>query len=718
MKAWHFLVSLCYNNFMVKNQKDQTQPSGKAVKAQQKSASAKSSTKSESKKVQPDAAPAQSNASVAQPAQAEPNTTSAKPKRKRRARGLHPMPALLRVPCVILLLMIVSIFLTWFMLWRTNPEGFCDAASTMEFIHAKPDIALYNYIVIFSLLALFAAVTWRPFFSTGLLFCLLSILAFINMQKYELRTEPLLPEEFLLADTTGNIAQFVDPDSIVRLVWGVIFVLVGSIAAEILARRIFGRDPKKLPWWDRIALIPRITYTMIALAVLAGVTTPILRRRDHDWIEGLNLVAWNQNENYMFNGFVVQFLYNMGNVTMAEPADYSVEKLAEIAEKYRAIQAEDNEDRVDWDEKVENIVVVLSETSYDPALLTKYYAHTGGDVTPNLHKIFRKYPSGYMYSPEYGGGTANVEFEVQTGLTNFWTRTFPYVNLISKMDSLPSIASWGKLYGFDTTAIHSYDGAMYKRKIVYPKIGYDEFIDANTMKYTDHEGDSSVINDRSIYRETLDVLKASDQPKVVGVVTMQNHAPYAQANYPEMEFKLYHRYEENWALEPSLQSLHEADKYLGEFIEALDELDERTVVLWFGDHAMGMLDQYKRSEDKAEQNLAQLTPYFVYANFDIESPYTIAETAKINKKYGFEFARNLYVNLPTTSPNCLQNTMYDVLGLKKPALFYLVAEVCAETPILTNGYFAGKAPEMTDALKDYELVNYDLLIGKKYWDGN
>lgn len=275
-------------------------------------------------------------------------------------------------------------------------------------------------------------------------------------------------------------------------------------------------------------------------------------------------------------------------------------------------------------------------------------------------------------------------------------------------------ASWAKDYGFDTTAIHSYDGSMYKRNLVYNRFGIETFLDKDKMKNQEHDYSSIYINDQSVFNEILDLLEGNDESQMIMAVTMMNHIPYDSAGYPTLDYRL--RGEGNRMLEANFQSLHYADKYLGEFIEALDDLDERTVVLWFGDHATGLLDEYYTSDDKDERDLAQLTPYFIYANFDIESLWTARQAATLNKELGFTYPTK-GVDLPTTTPNCLLNTMYNILGVEKPALFYLVDEVCEETPILMSKYFAGNTPEMTEALLEYQLVNYDVLSGKHYWDG-
>ena len=633
-------------------------------------------------------------------------------------RGQHPMPVFLRIGCTLLFLIVVAIFLTWFVLWQTNLR---DADVAWEFLQENTNLISYNFLLIFVLLAVLTALTWRPFLSSGLFFAFCSIITFINLQKFRMRAAPLVPEDFLMADQAGNISQFVNTDELLRLIFGVIFVIVGSIIVEFYVRKFAGRDLKRLPWWDKTALIPRLTFTVSGLALLVAITAPVIHRQNFEWTGVSNFVAWSQTENYEANGFVVGFLYNLGTTDIDPPANYQDTTMYKIADKYRALKVADTT-RLDWDEQVDNIIIILAETFYEPALLTKYYNHGGGDVTPNLHEIFQKYPSGYMYSPEYGGGTANVEFEVQTGLSNYWAMTVPYVNIVPKLSSLLSAASHGKTYDFGSTGLHSYDGTMYKRILAYNVMGFDGFIDEAEMRHTEREGKSDVYNDRAIYSEILDLLAENQGPMVISAITMQNHSPYAQAEYETFDFPVYTRDEGWWSIQSSFQSLHTSDQYLGEFINALDQLDERTVVLWFGDHAMGLLDRYVNSEDKLERDIAHLTPYFIYANFDIESPYTVKETAKLNAEQGFNFNNIRYirgVDLPTTSPNCLLNTMYNTLNLNKPSLFYLVDTVCAETPILTH-VFEGEDSviEPTAALKEYELVNYDMLYGKHYWDGS
>ena len=245
-------------------------------------------------------------------------------------------------------------------------------------------------------------------------------------------------------------------------------------------------------------------------------------------------------------------------------------------------------------------------------------------------------------------------------------------------------------------------------------MGYSDFIDEREMKYQERENQSLYLNEWSIYQEALDILKSDDEPKLLSLVTMQNHMPYDTPQYSELDFTMLGY--NNELLEQNLQSLYYSDMYLGEFIEELDKLDEPTVVLWYGDHTASLLFAYADSQDKAERDLIHITPYFIYANFDIESPYTEEEVAEAAAELGFSFATE-GVDLPLTTPNCLLNQVYNLLNIEKPALFYLLDEVCEEMPILSVAYYNESLSLETEVLKEYELVSYDVLSGKHYWDG-
>jgi len=625
----------------------------------------------------------------------------------------HTMPVVLRIMLSMVFLFLMSVIFVWFIEWRSFS---CDVEETWNFVTDHNLIFWYDVVIIFFVLATLSAILWRPFLATGIFFAVISAITYAHIQKIKYRDTPLLPEDFLLADQAGGLMQFVDQWEVIRLVLGIIFIILGAFLLDYYARKVIGRNQTNSPWWERWALIPRMTLTVIALTGLVLSTNFLLHREDledaddpkFEWLD-TTFTAWNQETNYRDNGFLLGFLYNLGQMNMPAPNGYSEEKILSIAQKYEEMKKADTE-REPLDKIVDNVIVILDETFYDPELLNEYYSHTGGDLLPVLHALFEDTPSGYMYSPEYGGGTANVEFEAFTSLSNFWSGRMQYITSIPKLTTLMSVASWTKQFGFDTNAIHAYDGSMYKRYIVYPKMGYDELMFEDDFVDPERENVFGYITDRQVYQEILRIARQNDGHQMISAVTMQNHPPYEVAWYDQLDFMT-----SDELLSYNFQSLHNADAYLGEFLEELEDLDEKTVVLWFGDHAAGIISEYADSAIKTERDLAHLTPYFIYANFEIESPFTEQEVELINEALGFDFPTK-GVNLPTTTPNCLANTMYNILEAEKPVLQYLLDAVCEETPILARAYYdQDNTVKDSTAIREYELLNYDILSGEYYW---
>lgn len=549
-----------------------------------------------------------------------------------------------------------------------------------------------------------------PTITAGSFWVLLIIVTYIHINKFYSRQTPLLPEDFQLASEAHSLTKFVDSGSIIRL-----FVAIAIVVA--LTILFYKRAAKKLHlvrgWKAKGFAQKHAVWIRLLAIVLAGsafyVSTDFIRHHNGSRYEdipvlGTHFTAWDQNRNYDDNGFILGFLYNFQKLKLVEPEVYSKDKIDYIRNEFNAIAEEKNTNRKNPADDDVNVIVILNESFYDPAIenngekLEDYYPHTGGDVMPNLHKIQQKYPSGKMYSLDYGGGTANIEFETFTSLTNYWTDTVPYTTLVPKAGQIPSIAQMLKTRGYTTTAIHPFNGGMYKRNISLANEGFDTFITENEMDYTEHEGNSEYINDRSAYKQTLKVLTEGEGKQMIGLITMQNHTPYNADIYDETQFSILNgEIDEQKKSDISIyyQTLHNSDKYLGEFISELDKLDKKVVVLFFGDHSAGLFDDVNMHEKKAVRDLARLTPYFVYSNYDS----------------GFRGKKTL----ATTTPNCMVNTMLNGLNWQKDSIYYLVDEACKNEPILTATYMEGRQTNMAAVLEDYELVTYDILGGKKYW---
>ena len=600
---------------------------------------------------------------------------------------------------------IAAILLTWFLEYRYYIH---DVGRAWDFAIGSPAPFFYNVFLMWLMLIFLWAIFERPGTAAGAMWIIIIVFSYIHIQKYNSRGFPLLPEDFQLASEASSLSKFVSIASIIRMIIAILLVVGLTILFNRkLAKKLhlYYRNPSP-SFGKRHQLLMRLMILVISgLGFFAA--TDFARHNDgsryEDIFLGTHFTAWNQNRNYSDNGFILGFLYNLQKLKLAEPDNYSEAKIVELKNEYTARAEDENADRIAAEDENVSVVIILNESFFDPAVtfgevsFENYYPHTGGDVTPNLHKIMQENPSGYMYTLDYGGGTANIEFETFTSLTNYWINTVPYTALLPKSGEIPSIAQTYKKLGYETVAVHPYNGGMYKRNIALANEGFDTFITEREMKYQEKEGNAEYINDDSAYKETLDVLKKSDKNQIVGLITMQNHTPYHSWIYEQTDFAVTNENisdDRKNEIATYYQYLHNSDKYLGDFIEEVSKLDKKVVVLFYGDHSAGLFEVTNENEDKSVRTLSRVMPYFFYANYD----------ANFSTKH-----------LPTTTPNCMVNTMYNTLNWKKDPLYYLVDDVCSAEPILTATYIENNPLNDAETLHDYELLTYDLLGDKKYW---
>ena len=610
----------------------------------------------------------------------------------------------------LIFLAIAAVLLTWFLEYRYFINDF---TRVWNFVFTTPFVFLFNAFLIWLMMVALWAILGRPVLSTAIMLVVIFVISYIHIMKFNSRGYPLLPEDFQLASEVSSLSKFVNIWGIVRLI---VAIIISCALLAYFSKKCgekfhlkyhFDRDDV---FWKKHLLVQRVA--ILAISVTVFMTSTVFVRhneglRYEDIFLGTHFTAWNQNRNYDDNGFVLGFLYNFQKLRVDAPKGYGEEQIANIKAKYNIIAKTENQRRKSPKDEDVSVVIILNESFHDPSVefqglkFSDYYQHEGGDVLPNLHAIQKTVPSGLMYSLDYGGGTANIEFEAFTSLTNFWLSTVPYTALVPKAGEIPSIARTLKEAGHSTTAIHPYNGGMYKRNISLNNEGFDNFITEIEMENTEHEGSSEYINDKSAYEETLKTLRETDEAQVVGLITMQNHTPYNKGTYEEDNFKLTNEdVDEDMRnqIETYYQTLNISDKYLGEFIEGVKQLDKKVVVLFYGDHSAGLFDKTDKSEDKKVRDLSRVTPYFIYANYDAGLKAT--------------------QDLPTTTPNCMVNTLLNRLNWQKPSYYYLVDEVCKTQPILTQTYLDGLDFEMTETLNEYKLLTYDILAGQKYWTKN
>lgn len=564
---------------------------------------------------------------------------------------------------------------------------------------------MINAGFVWLLILLVAALTNRLWLSFAIAAVVTGLAGFVNLKKIEVRHEPIYPSDLSFAHQGGFLVEMVGWRQIVYFVVAIAAVFLLVLGIGRLVSKPFPRlTRKESPSLWRNLLVVRLALALGLLLVVNSARSfndegnPV---RGFYEAAGINWAWWSQDVNYRYNGFVAGYLYNLDVPPMDVPDGYSQATMQKIVGKYQRQAERYNSGRDHRLLPTMNIVLVLSEAFSDPYRDLKGVS-IPQDPIPFTHRLMRRTTSSHMLAQYYGGGTANMEFELLTGLSlsRFQPQlNSPFQQLVPKFDTFPSVVPYLEQKGLDTLAIHPYDPTFYRRSEVYPRFGIDRFVSEGDMSHTDRIQNNDFISDRAAFDETLDQLRADKNPLFVNLVTMQNHVP-TQGKYSNpLPIKGVSGESKDEA-GGYLRGINYTDKALKGFIKGLKKLDEPTAVIFYGDHLPGI---WPNSITDQNPDLGTLrTPFFMWTNF-----------------------RHIDEALPpTVSPIYFLPTLFDQLDIPLPPYYVLLRKLQKQIPAMEIGVKVGPdgrllddgelSPRAQRLLHDYALVEYDLVAGKRY----
>ncbi len=313
-------------------------------------------------------------------------------------------------------------------------------------------------------------------------------------------------------------------------------------------------------------------------------------------------------ENY---GFVYSFSSSVVDRGMSKPDDYTSDKVDEIEAKV------DKESEKTAEDRKPNIICVLLESFCDPDEIK--FLKVNEDPIPTFHNLEQNYSSGYCTVPVVGAGTANTEFEVLTGMSMqyFGTGEYPYKTILKKTDT-ESIASALKPVGYSTHVVHNNGGNFYSRANAFSQMGFDSFTSKELMNITEYTPLGSWASDDILVDETIKALDSTpDQSDFAYTITVSTHGDYPTE--PVIENPTYtvsgvddEAKANQWTY--YVNQLNAADRFISGLINKLQERDEDTIVVMFGDHlpTMGLEDSDMKSGDIYK------TKYITWNNMGLE----------------------------------------------------------------------------------------------------
>lgn len=475
------------------------------------------------------------------------------------------------------------------------------------FIEVRPWAQLFN-IVLFELLA-------------GILFCLTGrlraaywilggaamVFGIANAYVVRFRTNPIVPWDILSWRTAASVADNYDftPD---KRMLAVTLGFAGVLAALSFVKLRMGK-PVFLK-----RCIPGVCLAAV-LFLFAGVLQQESFQNAHRLYNKLFTPVFMTK----VDGIPVTFVMNLAYMSIEKPKNYSADEAKELLAQYEQTdEAQDGE--------LPNIIVVMNESFSDLSVLGEF--QTNRDATPYLHSLQQgaeNTVTGMLNVSVCGGNTANTEFEFLTGNTMAFLPqgSIPYQQYIT--GGRLSLASYLKGLGYQTVATHPYNASGWERDTVYPWLGFDESIFKEG--YYGAQYVRNYISDISCVQKIIQLYqeKEEGEPLFVFNVTMQNHGGY-QDTYSNFTPQIAVEGADNISLEQYLSLTELSDQSLEQLISYFSGVDEKTVVVFFGDHQpsdtvaepiLAMNGMHWNTLDEEQLKLRYQVPYVIWANYDI-----------------------------------------------------------------------------------------------------
>lgn len=469
----------------------------------------------------------------------------------------------------------------------------------LKFMVSDPIVFLYNALILFTTLVIASLVKRRLFVFTIVSIFWLGI-GVVNGVILTQRMTPFTVKDLSnLSDGLTIVTNYLKTWEIVLAVVVVVLAILGLVL-------LFIKGPQKKGKLHRkrnvvaVCLVFLFTFLSSSLAISTGVVETFFG---------------NLAYAYRDYGVVYCFTNTWLNTGIHKPAKYSEESILNIFDKNEL--GDDNAmllKQKDVDEQYPNILFLQLESFIDP--MTIKSIELSEDPCPNFRKLMSEYSSGQLLVPACGAGTANVEFEVLTGLSVkfFGPGEYPY-KAILKEETGESLAYDLDSLGYKSHAIHNHRAVFYNRNTVFSNIGFDTFTSVEYMKNV-AKTPKNWAKDKALTECIEDALDSSEGRDMIYTISVQGHGKYPSEQVildPKIQVLSAPSEELKWKYEYYVNQIYEMDQFIGDLIDKLSKRDEPIMLAMYGDH----IPAIDMTEDDLESGNLYATQYLIWNNFGL-----------------------------------------------------------------------------------------------------
>lgn len=484
----------------------------------------------------------------------------------------------------------------------------------LGFMIQSPLVFLCNVLIIFALLTVSLLFKRRAFAA-----CVLSIVWIaLGLANGMILINRLTPF------TIYDLSSLKDAASIATNYFSlktIIIALVAIALAVVLFIVLFRKLPKlkeKVNYKRAVAAIVVVfvgTFGIVQIGMKAGV---------------LETFFGNLPYGYRDNGVPYSFIVTWMSTGISKPAEYSEEMIqgifdgGELGEDGIYSIDKDNDTNV---KKTPNILFLQLESFMDPLLLTG--VEFDKDPIPNYRKLMDQYSSGTLTVPAVGAGTANIEFEVMTGISVkfFGPGEYPYKSILRDVtcESAPYNL---KTLGYSAHAIHNHRGAFYYRNKVFANMGFDTF---TCLEYMNNvmKTPKNWAKDAILTEEIINAMDSTEKQDYIYTISVQGHGKYPAEQVieePTITVTEAPTEEQKWAYEYYANQIYEMDLFIKELTDALANYDEDVILVMYGDH----LPALDGIEQNVEDGELYHTQFVIWDNFGMKEKDMNLATYELN----------------------------------------------------------------------------------------
>jgi hypothetical protein len=378
-----------------------------------------------------------------------------------------------------------------------------------------------------------------PLLSAAMVSSVVYLLSKVSQVKDFLTGEPLSWTDLSSGTNLSVIPHYITLGNVLLLLF---FALVLLVLIKINPFRGYSKPGLAVKVVTCLALFPFAFYPYCTGKLKA--VNPLVGKA------GISYIVWDWRYNVQLNGLAMHLVQTSRRVVPRTPDENDRKQFAALTEAGSQPVAD----------RPKNIIFILCEACwYDE----RHFKEAFAPLDETGLKPFR------TVSPSYGGGTVNAAFELLTGLSS--KEVFTGI-IYQEYASLMSDTAWAyprslKRLGYTTISEHNHNRKFWKRDVVNPKLGFDEFLGIEDMGY---DGPAWA-EDAVLFDSAFENIRRDDSPKYLFLTTVHTHGAYMEDNgdYGAGDYE---------------RRLSKTLSQLSGFVEKVLACEPDTLIVMVGDH--------------------------------------------------------------------------------------------------------------------------------------